>query len=306
MPERRYARMAHPRSGAATQSQRTAPSRASAARTSTSRQPTTRKPQPDTWLRKAWRWLWSWLTGPAGQQILALALIALGAVSLITLIPGINSGELVTAWVHFLVLAFGWAAYPVAAFIIAGGLLWLRHPHQPTTWRWRPLLGFELALIGLQTLTFNLIKQPGWLLIESGKGGGVIGWALYLFLSDYLGRLITGLLMGLVTLLGVALVLDLTHKDVMIFWRRLSEVWAAWRDAQAARAEARAERRSASHGAESQAYSPAAGVAVSPLGKTATSGAPPAPQSREGRMRSRSGNHEPPAPGESKRVVPCA
>ncbi len=291
MPERRYARMAHPRSGAATQSQRTAPSRtapsrASAARTSTSRQPTTRKPQPDTWLRKAWRWLWSWLTGPAGQQILALALIALGAVSLITLIPGINSGELVTAWVHFLVLAFGWAAYPVAAFIIAGGLLWLRHlVHQPTTWRWRPLLGFELALIGLQTLTFNLIKQPGWILIESGKGGGVIGWALYLFLSDYLGRLITGLLMGLVTLLGVALVLDLTHKDVMIFWRRLSEVWAAWRDAQAARAEARAERRSASHGAESQAYSPAAGVAVSPLGKTATSGAPPAPQSREGRMR---------------------
>ncbi len=84
--------------------------------------------------------------------------------------------------------------------------------------------------------------------------------------------------MGLVTLLGVALVLDLTHKDVMIFWRRLSEVWAAWRDAQAARAEARAERRSASHGAESQAYSPAAGVAVSPLGRLRPAGRPPRPR----------------------------
>ncbi|MCU0519657.1 MAG: DNA translocase FtsK [Anaerolineae bacterium] len=218
--------------------------------------------------------------GPAGQQVLALALIAFGTVTFITLIPGVNSGALVIAWVRFLVLAFGWAAYPVATLIVASGLLWLRHlVHQPTAWRWRPLLGLELALIGLQALTFALIDQPGWMLIESGKGGGVIGWGLYLFVSDYLGKLITGLLMGLMTLLGIALVFDLTGKELAAFGGRLTEVWSAWRAAQAAKVTARVNARHAL--GDAQSYSPAAGVAVSPISRRRSAAmAPPMEQNR--------------------------
>ncbi len=298
MPERRYARMAHPQSGSSSRQPRssTAPTAAprtgtprtaapnpSASRTSAARTTASPKPQAESWLQKAGRLLGAWLGGPAGQQILALALIAFGVVTFITLIPGINSGALVNAWVRFLVLAFGWAAYPVAALIVAGGLLWLRHlVHQPTTWRWRPLLGLELALIGLQALTFSLINQPGWLLIESGRGGGVIGWALYLFLSDYVGRLITGIFMGLITVLGIALVFDLTGKDLAAFGGRLSEVWSAWRDAQAARSAARTSARRTNSLDDAQSYSPAAGVAVSPLSRHRSADSVPSSDQNKG------------------------
>ena len=114
--------------------------------------------------------------------------------------------------------------------LAALGLLWLRHlAHQPTAWRWRPFLGFQLIMLGLQTLTWVLIQQQSWRLVESGKSGGVIGWALYLFFSDYFGTLITGVFMGVIVLVGLFLAFDATGKDLQVFGRRVSEVWAAWR-----------------------------------------------------------------------------
>ncbi len=211
------------------------------------------------------QWLLSWATGPAGQQVLALVLIAFGTVTFVTLIPGVNSGAVIGAWVRALVFAFGWAAYPVAALLTALGLLWLRHlVHQETAWRWRPILGLEMILLGLQTLTYALINRHSWRLVESGKGGGVVGWGLYLFLADYFGPLITGILMGLVVVIGLGLAFDLSRKDLEIFGRRLSEVWAAWRAERAARAaERKAARRSHAFQSESTIQRPAAGVAVS-------------------------------------------
>ncbi len=202
------------------------------------------KPKSSTsWLQKLAQALLAWLAGPAGQQILALMLIGLGIVTFIALIPGVNSGELIGAWIRALVFAFGWAAYPVAASITALGLLWLRHlVHRVTAWRWRPVLGFELALIGLQTLTYSLISQHSWKLVESGKGGGIIGWALYLFFSDYFGPLITGIFMALIVVVGIALAFDFTRKDLQIFGHRISEVGQAW---QAERASRRAARQAA-------------------------------------------------------------
>ncbi len=263
MPTRKYSRMAKPRSGSSRST------RASA----------TQKPNTDdSWVARAAQWLLAWATGPAGQQILALVLIALGLVTAITLIPGVNSGAVVGAWVRFLVFSFGWAAYPMAAFIMAAGLLWLRHlVHRSTTWRWRPFLGFELTLLGLQTLTFTIINQHSWRLVESGKGGGIIGWALYLFLTDYFGPLITGILMGLVVALGLAFTFDLTRKDLEIFGRRLSDIWTAWRADQAARAAERRAARRVLPGSDTRAvHSPASGVAVSPIARHTPQA--PAPQ----------------------------
>ena len=264
MPKRKTTPMAHARnrSGATTRT-------SSASRRSTSSRQSAGADSP---LQKLGTWAVAWITGPAGQQILALALIAFGVVTFITLVPGINSGALVNAWVYVLVLAFGWAAYPMAALISALGLLWLRHlVHQATAWRWRPFLGFELALIALQTLTFTLINQHSWRLVESGRGGGLIGWALYLFFSDYFGPLITGILMGVVALLGIALAFDLTGRDLTILGNRLSEVWEAWRAARAARAEALRDIRAMDIGPlperieDTVPHHPAPGVAVSPL-----------------------------------------
>ena len=180
----------------------------------------------------------SWLKGPTGQQLLAVALILFGLLTIVALtgkVEGVNSGVLINGWVHLLVFVFGWGAYPVAAMIVGLGLLWLRHlVHQPMTWRWRPVLGFELTLIALLTLTATLISgvadyPRSWGLVESGRGGGVVGWAFYVLLNDALGPLITGFLMALVILIGLALAFDVTKEDLHLFGQRLAEIGAAWR-----------------------------------------------------------------------------
>ena len=309
MPSRKTTPMARPRSRKYSAARRhTGAQQSAAARQSPAarQSATTRKSAPSEPLsQKLGRWAVAWITGPAGQQVLALILIAFGIVTFITLVPGVNSGALVSSWVRFLVFAFGWAAYPVAALITALGLLWLRHlVHQATAWRWRPFLGFELTLVALQSLTYSLTNQHSWRLVESGQGGGVIGWALYLFFSDYFGPLITGILMGIVAFLGIALAFDLTGKDVAIFGNRIREVWVAWRATQTARATAlrrstlasssRPLRRSGSTSAGSSStlnrpedggiYHPAAGVAVSPIvsrDATSTREKRPKPKIRE-------------------------
>ncbi len=217
-----------------------------------------------------------WISGPAGRQVLALVLIAFGLLSLVT-IAGLNSGALVNAWARFLVQLFGWAAYPIAGLIGALGLLWLRHlAHQATAWRWRPFVGFELVLIGLQTLTFALIKQNSWRLIETGRGGGIIGWALFLFFSEYFGPLITGVFMGFVVLLGLCLAFDLTAQDLKAFGHRLAEVWAAfqadWHERAARRRRVRAALRAEQAAAQQVAArrEVANGVQVSPMEKRQT------------------------------------
>lgn len=169
------------------------------------------------------------LTGPAGQQILALGLIGFGLLTIFTT-AGLNSGAIINAWARALVFLFGWGAYPVGAMITGLGLLWLRHlVHQPTAWRWRPFIGFELILIGMLTLTHTLISQLGWALVQSGQGGGVIGWALYVFFNDYFGPLVTSFLMGGVTLIGIGLAFDVTSGDVISFGRRIADAWRALR-----------------------------------------------------------------------------
>lgn len=209
--------------------------------------------------------------GPAGQQIAALILIAVGLVTLISLVPNINAGALVGTWVRFLVLLFGWAAYPIAGLILTLGLLWLRHlVHQPTAWRWRPFLGFELTLLGLQTLTFVLIDDEIWGMVESGKSGGLIGWAFYLLLADAFGPLIPGFLMAVAVVVGIALAFDLSRSDFRGLGRRLAEVWGAWRAQQSARRAERTARGLQTFEEPSGTYSPARGVVVSPIARTAT------------------------------------
>jgi len=269
MPQRKYHRMARPRSKTARQRGTTA----------------AKSKNHDSWLQKLAQAALAWLTGPAGQQILALMLIGIGIVTFITLIPGINSGALIGAWIRALVFAFGWAAYPVAGTITALGLLWLRHlVHRVTAWRWRPFLGFELALIGLQTLTYSLISQHSWKLVESGKGGGVIGWALYLFFSDYFGPLITGIFMALIVVVGIALAFDLTRRDLQIAWHRISEVGQAWQAERASQRTARQAGRKAQE-SESQTSTYVAGSAGNRSPTLAAEAAPRAGRGRETRSK---------------------
>jgi DNA segregation ATPase FtsK/SpoIIIE, S-DNA-T family len=176
------------------------------------------------------------LGGPTGQQLLSLAVTSLGVLTLFT-VAGLNSGALINGWARLLVLLFGWGAYPTGVLITALGLLWLRHlVHKRTVWRWRPLLGLELALFGLLGLTHTLLRHQGWLLVQSGQGGGLIGWALSVFLTNYLGPLSAGVLLIFMTLVGTGLAFDITGQEIQNAGKRLASLWRAYRARQATKA----------------------------------------------------------------------
>ncbi len=263
MPQRSSGRMAHPRGS----SGRGSPQHSSTA-----------QPAPSAALRIAARF-WVWLIGPVGQQLLSLIIMGFGILTMFA-IWGVDSGKWMGWWARKLVFLFGWGAYLVAAFIVGLGLLWLRHlVHKPTIWRWRPFLGFELTFIALLTLTHTFLNQYSWRLVESGQGGGVVGWALYFFFSEYVQASGTALLMSLVLLFGLGLAFDLTREDVKVFVQRLVEVWDAARAQRAAHTQQIATQPSAA--IRSVAVQPPARKSVTPPpAAAAVSPAQAAPSSR--------------------------
>ncbi|MCX7854368.1 MAG: DNA translocase FtsK 4TM domain-containing protein [Anaerolineae bacterium] len=158
---------------------------------------------------------WVWLTSPIAQQTLAVGLILLSILTFLTLLR-ITSGRWTDAWLHALQFVFGWGAVPVAFAIGWGGVLILQHHlDRPIVWRWRPVVGLELLFFGLLALTHLLLgHRDPWALLQSGWGGGVIGWALAHILSLYLGPLVAGVLLIIFTLLGLGLALDWTLADI--------------------------------------------------------------------------------------------
>lgn len=158
---------------------------------------------------------WAWLTSPIVQQTLAMGLILLSILTFLTLLR-VTSGRWMDAWLRALQFIFGWGVVPVAFAIGWGGVLILQHHlDRPIAWRWRPVVGLELLFFGLLALTHLLLgRRDPWALLQSGWGGGVIGWALAHILSLYLGPLVAGILLALFALLGLGLALDWTLADI--------------------------------------------------------------------------------------------
>ena len=204
-----------------------------------------------------------------GQQLLALALILFGCVTIITL-AGINTGALISGWGRLLVFIFGWGAYVAAGLISCLGLLWLRHlVHRPTAWRWRPFLGFEITFFGLLALSHIFVRQLGWDAVLSGQGGGLLGWALSFSLIYYFNVPVTAMLMLLLICVGVGLTFDLTIEDFRALGRRLADATRDYRaarlNAQLAAQEAAAARAAAQDAARrAEGNLLGTGVAVSP------------------------------------------
>jgi len=158
---------------------------------------------------------WAWLTSPIVQQTLAVGLILLSILTFLTLLR-VTSGRWTDAWLHALQFVFGWGAVPVAFAIGWGGVLILQHHlDRPIAWRWRPVVGLELLFFGLLAITHLLLgRRDPWTLLQSGWGGGVIGWAIAHILSLYLGPLVAGILLAIFTLLGLGLAMDWTLADI--------------------------------------------------------------------------------------------
>ena len=167
-----------------------------------------RKPAP----RVNWQ---AGLTSPLLHQVLALLTIALGVITLLALFR-VTSGRWADAWINLLRYWFGWGAYPAAVAILLTGLLWLQHHlDRPVKWRWRPFVGAELTFFSLLALTHTVVgRGDPWGLVEDGWGGGLVGWAVSVMLSTYMGWPATILLLLALLTLGLGLAFDVTSADV--------------------------------------------------------------------------------------------
>ena len=155
------------------------------------------------------------LTDPLLQQILALIVVAVGVVTLLALFR-VTQGDWANAWVDLLQRWFGWGVYPVAATILLAGLLWLQHHlDRSLRWRWRPFVGAELVFFSLLALTHTIFgRGDPWGLVETGRGGGLIGWAMSVMLSIYLGWPAGVIILLALVILGLGLAFDVTAAEV--------------------------------------------------------------------------------------------
>jgi S-DNA-T family DNA segregation ATPase FtsK/SpoIIIE len=162
-----------------------------------------------------------WLTSPLMQQTFAVLLILLSLLIFIALL-NLTSGSWLDARVADLQFLFGWGVVPVAFSIgVIGVVIILHHLDRPVAWRWRPVVGLELIFFSLLALTHLIAgRSDPWGMIESGWGGGVIGWAIAHTLSTYVGPLATGAVMVMAALFGTGLAFDLTLSDIADWFRR--------------------------------------------------------------------------------------
>jgi len=154
------------------------------------------------------------LTDPLLQQILALVVVAVGVITLLALFR-VTRGRWADTWVDLLRRWFGWGVYPAAVAILLAGLLWLQHHLDSSLkWRWRPFVGAELVFFGLLALTHTIFgKSDQWGLVEAGWGGGLIGWAVSIMLSTYLGWPTAAIILLALVILGLGLTFDVTTAD---------------------------------------------------------------------------------------------
>jgi S-DNA-T family DNA segregation ATPase FtsK/SpoIIIE len=155
------------------------------------------------------------LTSPQLQQITALLVLALGVLTLLALFR-VTTGRWADAWIGFLRYWLGWGIYPAAVTILLTGILWLRHHlDRPLKWRWRPFVGAELTVFSLLALTHTIAGRDDlWRLVGDPWGGGLVGWAVSVALSTYLGWPAAALILLALSALGLSWTFDITSDDV--------------------------------------------------------------------------------------------
>jgi S-DNA-T family DNA segregation ATPase FtsK/SpoIIIE len=176
----------------------------------------TPKPPPPTWDERLINSLMPWRIEIAGIILFTVSfLIFLALLSLPNnACPGI--------WLCLFRTLFGWGAYPLFLSLAAGGLhLTLRQVEKPYQIRTAQVIGFELVLLTLLPLSYQLsgTTQPE---VYLGKGGGLVGWALSEPLLDFFGAFLTNGFYLLLLAYGLSLIVGFTWDDFLTGLNNLS------------------------------------------------------------------------------------
>jgi S-DNA-T family DNA segregation ATPase FtsK/SpoIIIE len=168
---------------------------------------------------------WKINLDPRQREILGLLLLALGVLTLLSLLnvsPGTVSGW----WADLLHRLFGWGAFPVALTLAAGGVILLAHNLQRRSiMGWKMAIGLELVLLAGLALVHLLSPNPDPLqLAHDGGGGGYVGWAISSVLSQALGSLMAFLILLTTAMAGLILTFDLSLGQIQ---QGLTSAWKA-------------------------------------------------------------------------------
>ena len=146
--------------------------------------------------------------------MLALILVFLAIVSVIALFaPG--AGMIVQPWHDILRTSLGWGI-AFAAPLLAGFALMLWMKSMPAE-RWMAATGAAVVALSLLGM-FHLAAGGGGELIESGEGGGVIGFAVSSVIAGAIGAAGAWVVLILLFLVGLLLYFNMTVGDLVAAW----------------------------------------------------------------------------------------
>lgn len=147
-------------------------------------------------------------------ELVGLLCALLGLLILLSLLHLTRSAPL--NWIsNQLYLLAGWGAYPLAlTLMVLGGHIALRQFPRPYRVQPAQIMGVELALLSALALTHEF-SGAGLTETFSGKGGGLIGWALSAPLLEFFGPILTYTFHFGLLAWGVALISKVTWQDMV-------------------------------------------------------------------------------------------
>ncbi|MFN8483385.1 MAG: DNA translocase FtsK [Anaerolineae bacterium] len=150
--------------------------------------------------------------------ILGAALVVVGLITLVSLLA-ISHGSVTDAWAQAVRLGVGWAALPLATFVIAaGGWLLARRWHGQFI-AWDRVLWGELIIFGLLALLGTIGFSDPLDRALAGQGGGMVGYALVATPAEFIGRWPSILLWLLIIVVAAFAITRQTPRSV---WRAAS------------------------------------------------------------------------------------
>ena len=165
---------------------------------------------------------------PYRVQAVGFVLFILFSLTLLAL-PGWTQSSLLTVWTELLRNVMGWGAYIFALSGTAIGLhLTLHKVEKPYRIHPSQIVGIELLFLTLLPLSHQLTK-PTLPEVLTGRGGGIVGWALSEPLLEFFGPILSVAIYLVLLVLGIALTFNYGWNDLLetleIFSEQL-QVWA--------------------------------------------------------------------------------
>ncbi len=155
---------------------------------------------------------------PYRMELSGAATFILALLVILNLV-GLTGGVFTNALGSLALSLFGWGAIPIMLLLVGlGGFIVSQiFFDDPTPFPIGKIIGVELIVISILALLHlfaGINSADSFLLIEKGRGGGLIGWGLSSLLSIPFGKIGAAIAFVLLGLTGIGLILTLSKENI--------------------------------------------------------------------------------------------